>query len=185
MVSVVRYSTVTVPLTLGILAISCLAGRAMELTSPDIASGAKLSLAQVHTRCGGQNRSPALRWSGAPAGAQSFAVTLFDPDAGGGAGFWHWLIFDVPAGTTELPEGAGAGNRLPSGTEQAANDFGDSGYGGACPPSGSGVHHYEFTLYALGVPKASLDKNANGAAITAYLKAHSLTTATLVGTYSR
>jgi hypothetical protein len=185
MVSVVRYSAATAPLALAFLLISCLAGRAMELTSPEIANGAKLSIAQVHTRCGGQNRSPALRWSGAPAGTRSFAVTLFDPDAGGGAGFWHWLIYDVPAGTTELPDGASAGNGLPSGAEQAANDFGDTGYGGACPPPGSGVHHYEFTLYALGVPKLPLGINANGAAIAAYLKAHSLSTATLVGTYSR
>ena len=157
----------------------------MELTSSNIANGAKLSLAQVHTQCGGQNRSPALRWSGAPSGTRSFAVTLFDPDAGGGAGFWHWLVFDIPAATTGLPEGAGAGSGLPAGTELAANDFGDSGYGGACPPPGSGVHHYEFTLYALSTPHLPLRADVKGSDLSAYLKAHALASASLVGTYSR
>jgi Raf kinase inhibitor-like YbhB/YbcL family protein len=155
------------------------------LTSPDIANGAKLSLAQVHARCGGQNRSPALRWSGAPANTRSFALTLFDPDAGGGAGFWHWLVFDVSSETTSLPEGAGGGSGLPRGAIQASNDFGDTGYGGACPPPGSGVHHYQFTLYALGTPQAPFGANATGAALAAYLKEHALASASLVATYSR
>lgn len=173
------------PLALTVLLISCPTGQGMELTSPDFANGGKLSLAQVNTRCGGQNRSPALRWSGAPADARSFALTLFDPDADNGAGFWHWLVFDIPAAANGLAENAGHGEGLPPGTRQEANDFGEPGYGGACPPQGSGVHHYAFTLYALSAPRANSGVNVSGATLTAYLHAHALATATLVGTYQR
>ena len=83
------------------------AGQAMVLTSTDFSNGGQLALAQVNSRCGGQNRSPALGWTGAPAGTKSYALTLFDPDAGGGRGFWHWIVFDIPATATSLPSGAG------------------------------------------------------------------------------
>jgi hypothetical protein len=175
----------TASLVLAALLIRCPAGRAMELTSPDIANGARLSLSQIHLRCGGQNHSPALRWSGAPAGTRSFAVTLFDPDAGGGAGFWHWLVFDIPASVSGLLESASDGNELPPGTVQASNDFGESGFGGACPPSGSGVHHYEFTLYALTAPRIPFATGAKGAELSVWLKSHALASASLVGTYQR
>ena len=153
--------------------------------SPVFANGGRLALAQVNNRCGGGNRSPALEWTGAPSGARSYALTLFDPDAGGGQGFWHWLVLYIPASTTGLPEGAGAGNGLPQGAKQAANSFGEAAYGGACPPPGSGTHHYEFTLYALGVPDAPFDAQTNGADLSAWLKTHALATATLVGVYSQ
>jgi Raf kinase inhibitor-like YbhB/YbcL family protein len=172
-------------LALAILLISCLASQAMELTSSAFANDSHLPVAQVHTRCGGGNRSPALHWSGAPPNTRSFALTLFDPDAGGGAGFWHWLVFDISAGTSGLPESAGGGTGLPSGAMQAANDFGETGYGGACPPPGSGIHHYQFTLYALGASQIPFGPNANGAALSAYLKEHALASASLVTTYAR
>jgi Raf kinase inhibitor-like YbhB/YbcL family protein len=159
--------------------------QAMELTSPDFANDGTLSLAQVNSRCGGENRSPALTWSGAPAGTRSYALTLFDPDAGGGRGFWHWLIFDIAAGTAGLPGNAGAGNGLPGGAVEAANDFGDAGYGGACPPSGSGTHHYEFTLYALGTGKVPFGPDAKAGDLTAWLKFHALATTRLTGLYRR
>jgi Raf kinase inhibitor-like YbhB/YbcL family protein len=158
---------------------------AMQLTSPAFASGGRLALVQVNSRCGGRNRSPALEWTGAPPGALSYALTLFDPDAGGGRGFWHWLVFNIAAGSTGLPEGAGSGNGLPQGAIEAENDFGEAAYGGACPPPGSGIHHYEFALYALGVPKAPFGAQANAAHLSAWLKAHALATATLIGLYSR
>src|SRR5205085_8703165 len=110
------------------------AGQALDLTSADVANGAMLRSAQVHTRCGGENRSPALAWSGAPKGTQSYAVTMFDPDANGGRGFWHWLVFNIPGSAQGLPAGAGAETGLPNGAVQAQNDFGTPGYGGACPP---------------------------------------------------
>ena len=168
-----------------ILVLATGSAHAMQLGSPAFANGGRLALAQVNNRCGGSNRSPALEWSGAPPGARSYALTLFDPDAGGGRGFWHWLVFNIAAGVTGSPEGAGGGTGLPQGAMQAENDFGEVAYGGACPPPGSGVHHYEFTLYALGVPNAPFDTHANGADMSAWLKTHALAATTLVGVYSR
>jgi hypothetical protein len=161
------------------------AGQALELTSSDVGNGAMLRIAQVHTRCGGENRSPALAWSGAPKGTQSFALTMFDSDANGGRGFWHWLVFDISATTQGLPAGAGSETGLPNGAVQAQNDFGTPGYGGACPPPGSGVHHYTITLFALPTATVPLDSKSTSAAIIDYLKPHALATATLVGLYRR
>jgi Raf kinase inhibitor-like YbhB/YbcL family protein len=186
MVNAVRKQQIaSAPLALAILLMACRAGQALELTSPDFVNGAKISLAQVNNRCGGQNRSPALRWSGAPRDTRSFALTVFDPDADGGVGFWHWLVFDIPGGASVLPEGAGSGKGLPSGTVQATNGFREAGYGGACPPAGSGIHHYEFTLYALGAAKIAFRPDTNRATLSAYLKGRALATASLVGIYSR
>lgn len=160
------------------------AGQAMVLTSPDFANDGSLALAQVNTRCGGQNRSPALRWSGAPSNTQSYALTLFDPDANGGRGFWHWIVFNIPATTTTLPAGAGAGSDLPAGAVQAENGFGEQGYGGACPPPGTGSHHYQFTLYAFATT-VPFGPEAKTGDLLAYFRAHMLVTATLVGLYKR
>jgi len=168
-----------------ILVLATGSAHAMQLSSPAFANAGRLALVQVNNRCGGSNRSPALEWTGAPSGARSYALTLFDPDAGGGRGFWHWLVFNIAAGVIGLPEGAGNGNGLPQGTMQAENDFGEAAYGGACPPPGSGVHHYEFTVYALGVATVPSEEQTKVADLVAYLKAHALATAKLVGIYSR
>ena len=160
-------------------------GRALELTSPDVANGAALRIVQVHSRCGGQNRSPALAWSGAPKGTESYAVTMFDSDANGGRGFWHWLVFNIPTSAQGLPAGAGSESALPDGAVQAENDFGTPGYGGACPPPGSGTHHYTLTIYALAAAQLPLGNNAGASAIATWLKSHALATAALTGTYGR
>jgi Raf kinase inhibitor-like YbhB/YbcL family protein len=168
-----------------ILVLATGSAHAMQLSSPAFANGGRLGPAQVNNRCGGSNRSPALEWAGAPSGARSYALTLFDPDAGGGRGFWHWLVFKIAAGVTGLPEGAGNGNGLPQGAMQAENDFGEAAYGGACPPPGSGIHHYEFTLYALDVATVPSAEQMKSGDLAADLKAHALATAQLVGIYSR
>ena len=168
-----------------ILVLATGSAHAMQLSSPAFANGGQLALAQVNNRCGGSNRSPALDWTGAPSGARSYALTLFDPDAGEGRGFWHWLVFNIAAGVTGLPEGAGNGNGLTRGAMQAENDFGEAAYGGACPPPGSGVHHYEFTLYALDVATVPSGEQTKVADLVAYLKAHALAAVQLVGVYSR
>ena len=167
------------------LVLGSTASQALELTSPDVANGATLRRAQVHSRCGGENRSPALAWSGAPKATESYAVSMFDPDANGGHGFWHWLVFNIPASAQNLPAGVGSESGLPNGAVQAENDFGMPGYGGACPPPGSGTHHYTLTLYALPGPRLPLENNATAPAVAGYLKAHALATATLTGTYKR
>ncbi|OIQ89364.1 putative kinase inhibitor protein [mine drainage metagenome] len=161
------------------------AAQALTLTSPSLRAGGRLPAAQVLNGfgCLGENRSPALAWSDVPAGTQSFAVTLFDPDAPTGSGWWHWLLFDLPAGTRGLAAGAAAGG-LPVGARQGRNDFGDAGYGGACPPPGP-AHRYIFTLYALDVGHLAVGPGASGAMVAYQLRAHSLGTARLSLRYGR
>src|SRR5262249_32013324 len=137
------------------------------LESPSIKPGATLNEAQVFNSfgCSGKNLSPALQWSGAPAGTKSFAVTLYDPDAPTGSGWWHWVVFNIPASTTSLPEGAGStdGAHLPAGAAQGKTDFGAPGFGGACPPPGDKPHRYIFTVYALKTDKLDASADASPA----------------------
>ena len=178
-----------------IVAMTLLAGAAsaeapFTLTSPDIAPGAVISDEQVFNGfgCSGKNVSPALSWTGAPKGTESFAVLVHDPDAPtGGAGWWHWLLINVPGAATGLDKGAGAadGSKLPKGASQVATDFGGPGWGGPCPPEGHGVHHYNFTVYALKVKALEVPKGATASLVGYLVNANSLGKATLTGTYSR
>ncbi|SRR5450830_20790 len=114
--------------------------------------------------CAGENISPALEWRGVPAGTRSLVLLVHDEDAPSGSGFWHWAVYDIPAGTTGLARGAGNdASRLPSGARGGNNDFQDTGvngtngnYGGPCPPVGDAPHHYVFSLYALAVDKIAV-----------------------------
>jgi Raf kinase inhibitor-like YbhB/YbcL family protein len=158
---------------------------AMDVKSHDMAEGALLSTQQVYTDCNGDNVSPGLAWSGAPAGAKSFAVTLYDPDAHPN-GWWHWIVFDIPASATSLVRGAGGDpSQLPAGAVQGQNDFSASSYGGACPPPGSGVHHYQFTVWALDTASLPFDTNVTGNTIGPWLKKHALGQAVLTPVYQR
>jgi len=157
----------------------------MDLKSHDMADGHTLSSQQVYGDCNGDNVSPQLSWSGAPAGTKSFAVTLYDPDARP-AGFWHWIAFNIPATANEMPRGAGRdSSQLPVGTVQGQNDFQDSGYGGACPPQGSGPHHYRFTVWALDTASLPFGADVTGSTIEPALKQHALAQATLTAIYQR
>jgi Raf kinase inhibitor-like YbhB/YbcL family protein len=158
-----------------------------EFSSPDVEQGQRLNRAQVYSGygCNGSNLSPALNWKNAPAGTRSFAVTVFDPDAPTGRGWWHWLIFDIPATQHSLPAGIGVHASLPAGARQGRNDFGEHAYGGACPPVGNGTHHYVFTLYALKVGRLDVDESDSPDRIAAALRDNSLGSAKITATYSR
>jgi len=161
----------------------------LTLTSPELASGARVGAAQVGDRfgCDGLNRSPALIWSDAPAGAKSIAISLFDPDAPTGAGFWHWMIFDIPPSATSLAPGAGdpKAARAPDGAMQAKNDAGAIGYFGPCPPEGDKPHRYRFEVDALDVATLGLKAGATAATVAERLRRHTLAKATLIGTWGR
>ena len=129
---------------------------------------------------GGDNVSPHLRWTGAPPGTKSFAVTIWDPDAPTTVGFWHWLVFNIPAGVTEIAEG-----KVPAGATEGYTDFGMSAYGGPAPPPGHGVHHYHIRVYALDVDKLPLEKGSTGAVLMFMMRDHILAQGELVGTYER
>jgi Raf kinase inhibitor-like YbhB/YbcL family protein len=160
------------------------------LTSPDVKAGATIPAKHVFSGmgCTGQNLSPALRWSGAPAGTKSFAVTVYDPDAPTGSGWWHWVVYNIPAATTELPEGAGAAEGqggLPPGAVQGRTDFGSAGFGGACPPPGDKPHRYIFTVHALKADKLDLPADASAALVGFMINANRLAKASFEAKYGR
>jgi hypothetical protein len=180
-----------IPVALAYLfAFSASGAGAFELKSPDISSGQKIGEKFVYNSfgCKGENLSPALEWSDAPAGTKSFAVLVHDPDAPtGGAGFWHWIVTDIPASAHGLAQGAGSadGKLLPPGAKQYEADFGDATYGGPCPPPGHGAHRYNFTVYALPVETLGLPANAKAAIIGFTANSKALAKATLTATYGR
>ncbi len=135
--------------------------------------------------CSGQNVSPELSWKNAPKGTKSYVLTVYDPDAPTGSGWWHWVVYDIPATTKELPEGAGSGKAaLPEGAKQGRTDFGAPGFGGPCPPPGK-PHRYVFTLYALKTDKLDVPADASPALIGFMTRTNALANAKLTATYGR
>jgi len=156
---------------------------AMQLTSQEIAPGARIAMNQVYGDCNGDNVSPELSWSGAPKETKSFAITLYDPDAR----FWHWIVFAISAKEHSLAAGAGDPMRtlLGAPAEEGTNDFGHVGYGGPCPPAGDAPHHYRFTVWALDSATPTFDSSITGDKIAPWLKSHALAEATLEAIYGR
>lgn len=160
---------------------------AFTLRSDTIRDGGVLTKRQEAAvfGCTGAGVSPHLAWSGAPQGTKSFVVTVYDPDAPTGSGFWHWGVINIPAAATGLPEGAGTGGALlPAGSVQTRNDAGSSSFLGPCPPPGP-AHRYVFTVHALKTERLDLDPQASGALVGFMVHMNSLGKATLTATYGR
>jgi Raf kinase inhibitor-like YbhB/YbcL family protein len=158
-----------------------------EVRSDDVSDGETLAPPQRSgvMGAGGEDVSPHLAWSGFPEGTQSFAVTVYDPDAPTASGFWHWAVFNIPADVTELAKGAGAGDgsKLPDGAVQLNNDARSPGYVGAAPPAGHGPHHYYIVVHAVDVPSLDIPAEATPAYLGFNLFSHTLGRATIVPVY--
>lgn len=158
---------------------------AFKLTSTAFEEGGFLTAAQLYNGMGqsGGNLSPALSWSNPPDGTKSFAVTTYDPDAPTGSGWWHWVLVNVPATVSSLPEGASsAPDKLPNGALQSRTDFGAPGYGGAAPPPGV-LHHYVFTVHALSVEALPVNPDMSAAMVGFMINGARLGSASVTAVY--
>ncbi len=161
----------------------------LTLSSHDISQGEFMAEEQMFNGfgCSGGDISPHLKWSGAPKGTKSFAITSYDPDAPTGSGWWHWQIVNIPKDIMEVSSGAGSTKQdlAPKGSMQIINDFGHRGFGGACPPAGHGIHHYKFTIHALSVEKLALPENASGALAGYMININTIESSTIESLYKR
>lgn len=159
-----------------------LAALTFTIASATFKPNGTMPMSAVHTQCGGRNRSPELHWHGAPAGTRSFALIVHDPDAPHPGGWYHWVLYDIPASTEriaasfDMPRERGKSPRW-----WGVNDFNDTAYDGPCPPPGK-VHHYHFTLYALGV-KSVPGSHLTGPELERAMRGHVLATTAVTGLY--
>ena len=162
---------------------------AFTLSSPDIQANALIDRKFEFDGfgCSGENKSPALTWSGAPLGTRSFAVTVYDPDAPTGSGWWHWFVIDIPGDLTELAANAGVvgGANLPKGASHVRIDYGVAGWGGVCPPEGDPPHRYIFTVHALSTDKLEIPPDATAALAGFMVNANALGKASFTAKYGR
>lgn len=150
----------------------------MKIESPAFHDGG--TIPEKHG-CEGEDISPPLEWTGVPGGVGSFALICDDPDAS--MGTWvHWVLYNLPADTHDLPEGIPGEETLDGGGLQGKNDFGRTGYGGPCPPAGS--HRYFFKLYALDA-ELSLEPGASKGELLKAMEGHIRGECRIVGRYSR
>ncbi|PHR56675.1 MAG: YbhB/YbcL family Raf kinase inhibitor-like protein [Arcobacter sp.] len=161
---------------------SALLADGLSLSSTDLKG--QLSIDEVFNGfgCRGKNISPELSWSHAPKGTKSFALTVYDPDAPTGSGWWHWLVFNIDTQTMGFEKGVDLSKSL---AVQSMTDFGKVGFGGACPPEGDKDHQYIFTIHALDIEKIDLKSSANPALVGYYINAHTLSKASLISYYGR
>jgi Raf kinase inhibitor-like YbhB/YbcL family protein len=167
----------------------CGAAAPFVLSSPDVPAGGSIPLVDVFNQagCTGGNLSPALHWAGVPVGTRSFALTVFDPDEKvTGSGWWHWVVYNLPASSRGLPRGAGKSQSrsLPQGAIQGRSDLGTAEYHGPCPELRQS-HRYVFTLYALSVDTLPVDAAATPAMVRFVLNGFIVGTATLAATFAR
>ena len=172
---------------LGMVSVASAAG--FKLESPDIKPNATIDKKFEFNGfgCSGENKSPALKWSGAPKDTKSFAVTVYDPDAPTGSGWWHWSVINIPANVTELKPDAGnaSGANLPQGAKHVRIDYGVAGWGGVCPPEGDKPHRYIFTVHALKIDKLDIPADATAALAGFMINANSIGKATFTAKYGR
>jgi hypothetical protein len=161
----------------------------MQLTSSDIQQDQPIAMKHVFDGfgCTGQNITPLLSWSDPPAGTQSFALTVYDPDAPTGSGWWHWIAYNLPAASRSNDMLLRAPNQaqLEGGIRQALNDYGTYSYGGPCPPQGHPPHRYIFTVHALKVPSIDAPEGATCAVVRFMILANALASATLEARFGR
>src|SRR3954447_22248886 len=161
----------------------------MKLESPEVKPNAMMDKkfeANVFG-CGGENKSPALKWSGAPKDTKSFAVSVYDPDAPTGSGWWHWSVINIPADVTELKPDAGnvSGANLPQGAKNVRIDYGVAGWGGVCPPAGDKPHRYIFTVHALKTDKLDIPADATAALAGFMVNGNMIAKASFIAKYGR
>lgn len=160
-----------------------------SIESPDIKPAKPVPESHVFNGfgCEGGNLSPTLMWKHPPKGTKSFAVTVYDPDAPTGSGWWHWVMFNLPADTRSLVAGTGdpSSGKAPQGAVQSRTDFGKPGWGGPCPPKGDKPHRYVFTVHALKVDKLDLDENATAAMVGFMIHANRIGKASITALYGR
>lgn len=159
----------------------------LAVTSTSVHDGQQFATPQLSGLFGvpnGQDQSPQLSWTAGPAKTKSYVVTMYDADAPTGSGFWHWVVYDIPATTHTLPAGAGAlkSTTLPKSSVQATNDAGMTRYLGAAPPKGDQPHHYYLTVTALDTDKLSVAANASPAMIGFTISSHTLARGDIIAT---
>ena len=154
-----------------------------SLTSTDMTDGGPLRPAQYAADAGGADVSPRLSWSGFPSETESFALTVYDPDAPTGSGFWHWAVANLPISVTDLPINAGAaGGALPGSSLTLPNELRLTSFAGAGPPPGTGTHRYQFIVHAVDVPTLDLDPQSTPGVLGFNLHFHTLARAVLQAT---
>jgi Raf kinase inhibitor-like YbhB/YbcL family protein len=159
----------------------------MKVTSSTFTDGGTIPESMVYNGFGlsGGNRSPQLTIDEVPEGTKSFAIVCHDPDAPTSGGFYHWVMFNIPGATTSLAENTGASEPAAAlGATLGHTDYGETQYGGPCPPPGP-AHHYNFTLYALSVDSLPLRSNATGALVEFFAGSSTLAKAKISGTFAR
>ena len=177
-------------IAIGFLLATTIAGPAFaqefSLTSTTVSEGEQLPNSHIFEGfgCEGDNQSPQLSWTGAPEGTKSFAITVYDPDAPTGSGWWHWNVVNIPASVDSVSQNASLNNNLPGEAIEVRNDYGLVGFGGACPPPGE-VHRYIFTVYALGTEQLELPENPSNALVGFMTRANMLDSTSITAVYHR
>lgn len=168
-----------------VLGVSLVMAESFTLESKDLKG--QLSKVQEFNGfgCSGENVSPELHWNNAPKGTKSFAITVYDPDAPTGSGWWHWLVVNIDTKTNQIGTGASSKHTLPKGAIETMTDYGSAGFGGACPPKGDKAHRYVFTVHALDVDKLDLTPKSDSALVGYMINAHSIQKASLISYYGR